>query len=137
MVKGDVIPFLQMKSSEINFLRNAKTLEHCSKDSLLHMRDTERLLHESDKSTARFKTLENVRTGDFSFQELLYNPSLYEFLPLIKVNDFVGSVLNISSIDATLMLENRRIKASERELGTLSLNEKNKIQNMIEEVLHD
>ncbi len=138
MVSKDKAVFLRMKNSERAFYNTKKpNLDISSKEKLLHMRNVEQLLHESDKSTARYQTLEIVRSGEHSIVSMIDEPEIYAYLPLVKTCDFTGAVLNISSQDAQQLLKDKCIYTIETEIGRLSLNERTKLKVALKEAISD
>ncbi len=138
MVRHDNATFLKMTNSERLFLNeNKPTLEISSTENLLKMRNTEQLLYESDKSTARYQTLLKIREGEHSYIDLINDVTTYEYLPLIKVKDFAGSVMDTSSNIAMKRLKDRGIYTTDKELGKLTKNEKSKLIYALRGVMND
>lgn len=134
----DKAMFLKMRNSERLFLDEKRpSLTISSKENLLRMRNADKLIRESDKSTAHYKTLQLVGNGEYSYREMLETPEIFEYLPLIKVRDFAGAVFHISSNEAEQLLTNRGIYTCDRELGRLSLNEKTKLMDAMRGILND
>ncbi len=107
------------------------------KEKLLRKTRTEQLLRIADYSTRRTKTVQEISKGEISFRDYLEHPDHYGYLPMLKVSEFVGGVLQIPTNEARKVCWQYSITFDELKIGKLAKKEKKKLYEMLRKAIDD